>query len=219
MDAAADYADFRRALTSDHLPAYVSYVVRSHAGFDAVGGDDTAKVVVRTSDGKVVAGTPPKISINGDGNVSGELLRRGPFEPACYVPTSATSTMYDGQPAEAIGLRSVCESKTSDDDGDGRSAVHSKDTVFSMLYVDPATSRPIAVVGSTSEKYVQVHIEEHFTVAGGHVVPLRFSVKVAGSGPMFWLNVDARSAYSGYHFSAQPPPMAEAAAATPSTAP
>jgi len=46
---------------------------------------------------------------------------------------------------------------------------------------------------------------ERFVFTGGYVLPESFSVKVAGSGPMFWLNIDGRISYSDYRFLSQQP--------------
>ncbi len=192
MDAAADYADVKRALSNPNLPAYVSYVIQSHAGFDAVHGDDRTTIVVRTSDGKIVSGKPPKIDIGSNGDYNTDVVRRGPFDVSCYTPESASLTTFEAHPAEAIALRPVCAKS----DGGG----HDNDTEFRVLYADPATHRPIAVVGHSAEKFITADLDERFTMADDFVVPSSFAVKIAGSGPMFWLNVDATQTYSDYRF-------------------
>jgi len=192
MDAAADYAAVRRALTNANLPAYVSYVVRSHAGFDAIHGDDTTTIVVRTSDGKIISGKPPKIEVASGHEYGSDVVRHGPFDPACYQASSATLTTFESHAVEAIALRAVCHEKHDTD--------HSDDTEFTTLYADPVTHRPLAVVGADSEQFVNVHLDERFVVASGFVLPATFTVKIAGSGPMFWLNVDARVSFSDYRF-------------------
>ncbi len=190
MDAAADYQTASRLLSSP-LPAYVSYVVDSVSGFDALRMHDTTKIVVRLSDGQIVAGRKPKMQISTGRSYDGDVLRHGPFMPACYAPTGATLTTFEARPAEAIALRPVCREKSAD---------RSDDTDFGTLYVDPASHEPLAVTGANDERYVTARLAEHFTQAAGHVVPADFHVKVAGSGPMFWLNVDARETFSEYRF-------------------
>jgi hypothetical protein len=197
LDADADYADVKRALSNPNLPAYVSYVIHSHAGFDAVHSDDQTTIVVRTSDGKIVLGKPPKLDVGSNGDYNTDVVRRGPFDVSCYTPESASLTTFEAHPAEAIALHSVCAK------GDGNR--HDNDTEFRVLYADPATHRPIAVIGHTAEKYITADLDERFTVADAFVVPSRFAIKIAGSGPMFWLNVDATQTYSGYRFLARQP--------------
>jgi hypothetical protein len=198
MDAAADYTDVRRALANANLPAYVSYVVRSRAGFDAVQADDTTTIVVRTRDGKVVAGKPPKINIESGGDAYGnDVVQHGPFKPECYAAKSATLTTFEAQPVEAIALEALCHEKHVGE--------HSGDADFSILYADPATHRPIAVLGQNDEQFVTARLDERFAVTGGFVMPTRFTVKIVGSGPMFWLNVDAAQSYSNYRFLSQAP--------------
>lgn len=198
MDAAADYADVKRLLSNPRLPAYVSYVIHSHAGFDAVHGDAATTIVVRTSDGKIVSGKPPKIDVDSNGDNNTNVVRHGPFDAACYLPESATLSTFEARPAEAIELRSICAKK--DGGGHDHDNDHDNDTDFRVLYADPATHRPIAAVGHTAEKYVTADVDEHFTVADSFVVPSRLTVKIAGSGPMFWLNVDATQTFSDYRF-------------------
>jgi hypothetical protein len=189
-----------------HLPAYVTYRVESHAGFDAIKGDETTVIVVRTSDGKIVRGRPPNVQINADsatgteskptGKAGGNVILDRPFKPECYRASAAAQQTFDAQPAEAIQLEAICHDK-DDTDRD--------DTDFTTLYADPSTHRPIAVVGERDQQYVKAHIDERFVVAGGYVMPASFTVKVQGSGPMFWLDVDAHQSYSDYKFSAEQP--------------
>lgn len=44
-----------------------------------------------------------------------------------------------------------------------------------------------------------------FRSIDGFVVPTQFAVRVVGSGPMFWLNIDAGETYSRFRFSSTPP--------------
>jgi hypothetical protein len=193
MDASADYAAVGRALSNQNFPPYVSYLVRTHAGFDAIAGDDSSTIVVRTSDGTIVSGKKPKINVGGMPGLSADAIRHGPFDAACYRAESAQLTTFESMPAEAIALRPLCATRDGSDHEDD-------DTMFSRLYADPRTHRPIAVIGEKNERYVKAHVDERFVLTDGFVVPSSFNVKVVGSGPMFWLNVDARQAYSEFRF-------------------
>ena len=202
MDATADYAQVVRALTATNMPAYVAYALHSAAGFDALHSHETTAIVVRTKDGKIVKGTPPKLQIDSGKNYAGDILRHPPFDPTCYRASAATRATFELQEVEAIALQPTCQrvKRAAADKRD-----HTDDADFQTLYVEPATLRPIAVVGGNSEEYVKAKLDQRFTVVSGYVVPSKFTVKVIGSGPMFWLNVDAGETLSDIRFSATPP--------------
>src|SRR5579864_680798 len=112
MNAAADYAAAKAMLTRA-LPAYVSYVVRSHVKLDAIVRNETSNVVVRTSDGVVVKGKVPEgapggIHLTSEGYSAMEPATHPAFKVRCYEPASARMRVYAGKNLEAISLRNLC---------------------------------------------------------------------------------------------------------------
>jgi hypothetical protein len=195
MDAAADYAAAKLALAT-HLPAYVSYTATTHSKFDAIVQDAHANVVVRTSDGTVLKGAggghAPYVQIGGDKPGDEEPLTDPAFKPGCYVATGARAETFEGKGVEAIALRDTCAKSKEDKD-------------FDTLYVDPATHRPVAAVGTDNDENVAVRLEQHFTAVGDAVLPASLYVRVHGSGLMSWLDVLYDRRYSDYRFSSTEP--------------
>lgn len=195
MDAAADYAA-ARAMLARPLPAYVSYVARSHVKFDAIVRDGTQEVVVRTSDGAVIKGRdaihPPFVQVSGEKLGGDEAVTNPAFIPHCYVATGARMDSYDGSKAEAIALRDDCAKSPDDKD-------------FDTLYVDPQTHRPIAATGTEIDSPVSVRLEQGFAAAGGYVLPASLYVRVKGTGIMAWLDVLYDRRYENFRFSATEP--------------
>ncbi|HTW85948.1 MAG TPA: hypothetical protein VMD91_17895 [Candidatus Sulfotelmatobacter sp.] len=190
MNAAADYAAAAAQLTRT-LPAYVAYTDRTEGGFGPFHGGQSSKVVVHVPDGRVISGHPATVHF-GTGNWrEAELLTNPPFRPACYAPTDAQAATFDGKPAERIALRPRC--RTGEDDAD-----------FTVLYVDPNSRAPLAVVGTDDDKDVQARVEERFIAVDGYTVPAGLHVKVKGEGWMGWLDVTANVELSDYRFSATP---------------
>jgi len=192
MDAPADYAVAARMMTRS-LPAYVSYSIHSIVHTPVVNKEETAAVVVRTSDGVVVKGKRPGINVEGgDRNGQSPTVRDSPFDPACYAATAARTTLFEGRPAEELTLRGTCKSDKGDQD-------------FSKLYIDPVSRTPMAVTGGDSDKTVAVRLEQRFVSVDHHVVPASLLVDIKGSGFMFWLNLSVRQEYTKYAFSNTPP--------------
>jgi len=192
LDAAHDYASAIRYLHNT-FPAYVSYVQKTRAKIGPIDRSDEGTIVVRTSDGKVVSGKPSEIQINASSKFHGDAVEHSPFDPDCYAPVSASSTTFDGAPAEALALRGTC--KSGHDDKDDAS-----DLDFTTLYVNPHTFQPLSVSGVNNDDTVSVRLEEDFSAVDGHTVPSLLSVRVLGHGWMGWLDIRARVEYSRYQF-------------------
>src|SRR6185312_1091115 len=197
MDAPADYSAAVRALTRN-LPAYISYTIHSfvHVGVDH---EETDEVVVRTSDGKIVKGSRPKINVGTGADSKRAAVSDVPFDPKCYVPTGAHATQFEGHAVEQIDLRSTCRDR-GESDADAKTSGD-----FTKLYVDPSSHVPLVALGEGTDKTVAVNLEQRFTNANGHIVPASFRVEVKGSGFMFWLNVLVREEFSRFGFSNTPP--------------
>ena len=187
MSAASDYQQAVHML-SRPLPAYVTYVQGGHLKMDAIEKSMNETVTVRTRDGKTVKGKGLDIMISADHKTTGNILTNSPFDPACYTAVSAHTLPFDGRDAEAITLKDVCSHDK--DDGD-----------FQTLYVDPGSRQPLAAMGGNSDQSVVVHIEQRFARVSDYVLPSLLEIRVKGSGLMFWLDVDAHIAFTGYTFS------------------
>jgi hypothetical protein len=194
MDAPADYASAARFLTN-HLPAYISYMVHTHIASGFGDKDESDRITVRTSDGVVVKGKGGDIDLH----VSADHAAAGvphvhdqPFNPACFSATGANLGTFDGHPAEVLDIKDIC----------GR---RDNDTTFSKLYVEPGSHEPIAVVAEKSTQPVEVRVEQRFMHVRDHVVPAAFLVEIKGSGFMFWLNLTVRREYTDYTFSDRAP--------------
>jgi len=195
MNAVADY-NAAKALLRRPLPAYVSYTARSHAKFDAILHDDTSQVVVRTKDMTVVkggsSGRPPYVQVGGQEGGGGEAITDPAFVPRCYAATGARLDSYEGSKVEAIKLREQCGKSKGDKD-------------FDTLYVDPATRRPIAAVGTDQDSNVAVHLMQHFSAVHNYMLPSALYVRVQGNGLMGWLDVLYDCRYENYRFSQTQP--------------
>ena len=192
MDAAADYAAARAALTRP-LPAYVSYTVNSHVKMDAIVKNASQQIVVRTRDGKILKGDPGGVPGNFAANTGNEPVHDPGFKATCYAPTGIAAQKFDGQEVEAIALHGLCVKNQGDKD-------------FDTLYVDPRTHEPLAAVGTSNDEHVAVRIEQRFARTADYVLPSSLHVRVQGSGLMFWLDVLVDEQYADYRFSATPPP-------------
>jgi hypothetical protein len=195
MDAVADYAA-ATALLGRPLPAYVSYTARSHAKFDAIVHDDTNEVVVRTKDRTVIRGQSapqvPYVQIGDDKPNGNEAITDPAFVPRCYIATGARIASYEASQLEAIALRDKCAKSKDDKD-------------FDTLFVDPATHRPVAAVGTQNDTHVDVHLVQKFIAVRDYVLPSSLYVRVQGSGLMGWLDVLYDCRYENYRLGASQP--------------
>jgi len=191
MNADADYARVVELLSHQTLAPYVSY-----AHEDRVSGmarvTERERIVVRLSDGKIVAGSEP---VDVDSRSSYDRRESNPvtkpaFDAACYRATGETLSTYGGAPALEIGLASICENDPNN--------------AFETLFVDPQSLRPLDVAGSASIHehlgHVNVSLDQTFAVFDGRSMPAALRVDVTGSGLMFWLHVHVNEAYSDYQF-------------------
>jgi hypothetical protein len=192
MDALADYAA-ALALLRQHLPAYVTYVVRSRVVAGPVDHSESVKIVVRSRDGTIVKGKAPAMQIGVSSKFQSDVVVHPPFNSACYAATSARRATFEGRPVEALALRDTC---TSDPAGEGD---------FGTLFVDEGSHVPLAAVGGSDEDHVVVRVEQRFARAGAYVLPAAFDVRVKGSGLMFWLDVTGHQSYDGFSFGDVPP--------------
>jgi hypothetical protein len=200
MDAPADYAAVTRMLTRN-IPAYVTYTVHTfvHVGVDK---EETERITVRTSDGKVVKGKRPNLVLN-TGKEKSPSVHDTAFDPKCYRVTGARTAQFEGHAVEELTLRSTCH---DEDDNDSSSSSGANQGSFTSLYVDPKSHAPIAVTGGNADdKTVSVKLEQRFMQASGHTVPASLYVAVKGSGFMFWLNVVVREQFSDFAFSDKAP--------------
>lgn len=195
MNAVADY-NAAKALLRRPLPAYVSYTARSHAKFDAILHDDTSQVVVRTKDMTVVkggsSGRPPYVQIGGQEGGGGEAITDPAFVPRCYAATGARLDSYEGSKVEAIALREQCGKSKGDKD-------------FDTLYVDPATRRTIAAVGTVKIRTSPCTSCNTSRRSITNMLPSALYVRVQGSGLMGWLDVLYDCRYENYRFSQTQP--------------
>jgi uncharacterized Zn-binding protein involved in type VI secretion len=181
LSADTDYARAVAHLSRAHLTPYVAYV--AHDSVNGLGNaSQTDRVVVRVSDGKIVAG---RSNITIEGKI---------FDPTCYRATGETQTTFEGTPAIKLDLVATCPEKHS---GDHNYAIRT-------LYADPQTLVPIdangTILSGSNSNNVGVSVDERFATFDGHVMPSSIKVDVSGTGIMFWLQVHVRETYSGYQF-------------------
>jgi hypothetical protein len=194
MDAAADYASAARFLTN-HLPAYISYDVRTRLTSGFGEKEDHGRITVRTSDGEVVKGKDADIDLHVDADHSSSGIPHvhdQPFNPACFSATGAHADTVDNRAVEVLDIREIC----------GR---RSDDTTFSKFYIDPRTHEPIAVVAEEDKEPVAVRVEQRFMHVRDHVLPASLDVAIKGSSFMFWLNLTVHRDYDDYTFSDHAP--------------
>jgi hypothetical protein len=199
MNADADYARVVELLTKQQLAPYVAYVTRDKIAGLAHDGED-GRVVVRTSDGKIVAGKQ-HVDVDVDiANSSFNGLDSNPvsqpvFAPRCYRATGETAATLDGSPVLKLNVAATC--------GSGH------EYPFTTLYVDPQTYRPLEVSGVASpgddgSKTVTVSLDQRYAAFDGRWMPVSLNVDVTGTGIMFWLQVHLREIYSEYEFRTKP---------------
>jgi len=191
MNADSDYARVVEILSHQTLAPYVSY-----AHEDRVSGmahdTEQARVVVRVSDGKIVAGSQPVEIQSGSSYDKHESnpVTKPAFDAKCYRATGETPSTYDGAPAFEINLESICPNDANN--------------AFATLYVEPHSLRPLDVTGSASVRenvgHVNVSLDQTFAVFDGRSMPATLRVDVKGSGLMFWLHVHVNETYSDYRF-------------------
>jgi hypothetical protein len=197
MSADTDYARVLEMLTKQHLAPFVAY-----DALDRVNGlgSDTQHdhIVVRVSDGKIVAGSS-HFSIGNDSDVAKSAEQSNPvsrplFDPTCYRATGERAATFEGREALAIDLAATCK--------DTHPSEH--DHPFTTLYIDPHTMQPLDVNGSLPDsadsKMVSVSMDERFASVSGRVLPSSIKVDISGSGLMFWLQVHVTESYSNYQF-------------------
>ncbi len=189
MNASADYNAAAKMLKRP-LPAYVTYSQKTHTKFGPVSRDDSGTITVRVADGKIVKGKASNVQVQGV-NVQDNAVSHSTFDTLCYQAKSARLTKYDGLSAEAIALRSTCDSKGDAD--------------FDTLYVNPATHEPLGVTGSQTDSGVAVALELRYARFSDYFMPSLLNVTVKGSGFMFWLDVIAHQEYSNYRFTSTIP--------------
>jgi hypothetical protein len=181
-------------------------MLHSQGSFGPFNRTDSGRVVVRTSDGKVVSGKLPSVTINANSTYAGDVVTAPPFKPRCYQATAARAAQFDGKPAEELTLVYTCGiSKRSGD--------------FKLLYLDPQTHRPLAAVDRENSPPVSVSLEQRFTPVGDRVLPSALNVIVKGSGFMSWLDVKAHEIYSDFAFYDRQPPNAASASPASSASP
>ncbi len=195
MNAAVDYAAASAALTKP-LPAYVSYMESAHLKFDALTRDQTANLVLRVSDGKIVKGEPISFNPIVPSSSGNDILTDPPFVPHCYDPIDARPATYAGQAVEALALRSRCHpNQHLDEDATG----------FDTLYVDPRSHDPVAAFASQTKQDMSLSLEERFVRDGAYVVPSALYAHAKGRQLMFWFDTLVQVAYSNYGFSSKAP--------------
>jgi hypothetical protein len=191
MNADSDYARVVEILSHQTLAPYVSYAHENRVG-GMVHDTERARVVVRLSDGKIVAGGQP---VDVDSSSSYDRHESNPvtkpaFDAACYRATDERLSTYDGAPALEISLVSICE--------------NDKNNTFATLYAEPHSLRPLDVQGSASIHehlgHMQVSLDQTFAVFDGRSMPAALRVDVRGSGLMFWVQVHVNETYSDYQF-------------------
>ena len=196
MTASADYARVVEQLSKARLTPYVAYV--SSDTINGMGSSQTrSQIVVRVSDGTIVAGKSHFKFDTGDDSRIANPITAPIFDPACYRATSESPATFDGAPAVKLDLVPVCSERH-----------HDNDYAFTTLYVQPGTLRPIDANGvvptGTASKDVAVSMDQRFGVFDGRVMPTLMKVDVTGSSWMFWLQVHVRETYSDYRFLTSP---------------
>jgi hypothetical protein len=191
MNADSDYARVVEILAHQTLAPYVSYAHEDRVTGVAHDTEHT-RVVVRVSDGTIVAGKEP---VDVDSRSSYDRHESNPvtkpaFDASCYRATDERLSTYDGVPALEISLASICQ--------------NDKNNAFSTLYVDPHSLRPLDVRGSAtiheSVGRMKVSLDQTFAVFNGRSMASALRVDVTGSGLMFWLQVHVYETYADYEF-------------------
>jgi hypothetical protein len=197
MNADADYARVVDLLTKQTLAPYVSYVARDKVSGLANDSQD-GRIVVRTSDGKIVSGkqhVDVNVANSSFNGLDSNPISRPVFAPRCYRATGETPATLDGTAVLKLTLAATC------------GTYH--DYPFTTLYIDPQTYRPlevsgVATPGDGDSKSVTVALDQRYAGFDGRWLPVSLNVDVTGSGFMFWLQVHVREIYSGYEFRSTP---------------
>lgn len=192
---ASDYARTIAYLNRDRFPPYVSFVRGATWQGNSDGQIAPEHIVVRVSDGAIVAGRVPPESahvIRPGNTETGDnpFGKPGFFDPRCYVPTDEEQTTWHGEPALRFKLQHSCGS----------------DAGITDLYADEKTLRPLAVDGDIDVSGVNTAIELRYTVEHEYVVPSSMNVSIAGHGWLFWMHETAIVTYSNYEFIGGPLP-------------
>jgi hypothetical protein len=191
MSADSDYARVVELLTKQNLAPYVSYLASDRVtglAHDA----DSHRIVVRTSDGKIVAGSSHLDVGTDSAPVSHNTnpVGKPAFNARCYHATSEVQSTYNGTPALAIALAPACGT--------------AHEYPFTTLYADAQTLRPLDVYGNVpmedDAKSVKVSLDQSFATFDGRSMPAELHVDVKGTGFMFWLHVHVTEIYSDYRF-------------------
>jgi hypothetical protein len=193
MSADSDYARVVELLTKQQLAPYVAYTTRDRITGMANETQD-GRIVVRTSDGKIVSGKQQLDVDVGNSSYNGfnsNPVSKPAFAPRCYRATGETAAELDGTPVEKISLAPTCGSY--------------HEYPFTTLYVDPQSHRPlevsgIAAPGDADSKSVTVSLEQRFAAFQGRWMPASLKIDVTGSGFMFWLQVHVKEIYGDYEF-------------------
>jgi hypothetical protein len=195
ISADSDYARIVALLTKQQLAPYVSYYAKEN--IEGVKHDDDGRVVVRTSDGKIVSGRSSGIEA-GDYHSHANPVSHPAFDPACYRATKESQATFEGQTVIKLDLVPTC---SNHNDGD-------VEHPFTTLFADAQTLRPLDVSGKVvptgDNKVVTVALDQRFAEFSGHVLPSRLKVDVTGTSFMFWLQVHVDETYSDYRFTASP---------------
>lgn len=124
----------------------------------------TDRVVVRVSDGKIVAGHSD-VTIHSsdydDGNI--DPVARPIFDPACYRATSETQTTFEGAPAIRLDLVATCREKHPGGSSSNNVSV-TVDERFATFdgHVMPSSMK-VDVSGTGMMFWLQVHLQETYT--------------------------------------------------------
>src|SRR5215469_9167841 len=197
LTADADYQRVVSLLSKQQLAPYVSYV-RTDKFNGVVKHRDPNRVVVRVSDGKIIAGDASGVEVD-DYKSRSNPVSHPTFDPKCYRATSEHASNYNGADAIQIDLERTCKSNSSDDD----------EYPFRTLYASASTMQILDVSGKfvpsdDDGKHVTVNIDEAYNTFEGRVLPERVKVDVTGNGWMFWLQVHVTETYSDYAFTQNP---------------
>ena len=197
MSADVDYARVVELLTKQQLAPYVAYVVRDRIGGLAHDHED-GRIVIRTSDGKIVSGkqhVDVDIANSAFSGLDSNPVSQPVFAPHCYRATGETPATLDESPVLKLTLAPTC------------GTYH--DYPFTTLYIDPQTFRPlevsgVATPGDGDSKTVTVALDQRYAGFDGRWMPVSLKVDVTGSGFMFWLQVHLSEIYSDYDFRTKP---------------
>jgi hypothetical protein len=197
MSADVDYARVAEFLSKQQLAPYVAYEARDRISGLAHDNED-GRIVVRTSDGKIVSGkqhVDVNIANSSFNGLDSNPVSQPVFSPRCYRATAETPATLDGSPVLKLSLTATCGP--------------SHDFPFTTLYIDPQTYRPlevsgVATPGDSDSKSVSVALDQRYAGFDGRWMPVSLNVDVTGTGLMFWLRVHLREIYSDYEFRATP---------------